>query len=324
MKRILTGIQPTGTLHLGNYFGAMRPAIALQEEGEAFYFIADYHALTTVQEPARLREYNRGVALDFLACGLDPARASFFLQSDVPQVTELAWILSTVTPMGLLERATSYKDKLAHGIAASHGLFAYPVLMAADILLYDSDVVPVGRDQKQHLEITRDLAVKFNEIFGETFKLPQPRIQEHTAFVPGLDGQKMSKSYHNTIEIFADEKVLRRKIMGLVTDSTPVEAPKDPEGSTIVALYRLVANPEEVAKMEADFRAGGFGYGDFKKRLFGAVWDFFAPMRKRREEILAEKGYVDDVLAHGARQARASASHVMQRVRKAVGLREQP
>ena len=324
MKRILTGIQPTGTLHLGNYFGAMLPAIALQEEGEAFYFIADYHALTTVQEPAKLREYNRGVALDFLACGLDPARASFFLQSDVPQVTELAWILSTVTPMGLLERATSYKDKLAHGIAPSHGLFAYPVLMAADILLYDSDVVPVGKDQKQHLEITRDLAVKFNEIFGETFKLPQPRIQETTAVVPGLDGQKMSKSYGNTIEIFADEKTMRKKIMGLVTDSTPVEAPKAPEGSNIVALYRLVASPEDVAKMEADFRAGGIGYGDFKKRLFGAVWDFFAPMRQRREEILAEKGYVDDILTHGARQARASANHVMQRVRRAVGLREQP
>ena len=204
------------------------------------------------------------------------------------------------------------------------GLFAYPVLMAADILLYDSDVVPVGRDQKQHLEITRDLAARFNEVYGETFKLPQPRIQEHTAFVPGLDGQKMSKSYGNTIEIFADEKTLRKKIMGLITDSTPVEAPKDPEGSTILALYRLVASPEEVAKMEADFRAGGVGYGDFKKRLFGAAWDFFAPMRQRREEILAEKGYVDDVLAHGARQARASASHVMQRVRKAVGLREQP
>ena len=264
MKRILTGIQPTGTLHLGNYFGAMRPAIALQEEGEAFYFIADYHALTTVQEPARLREYNRGVALDFLACGLDPARASFFLQSDVPQVTELAWILSTVTPMGLLERAHSYKDKIARGVAASHGLFAYPVLMAADILLYDSDVVPVGKDQKQHLEITRDLAVKFNETFGETFKLPQPRIQEHTAIVPGLDGQKMSKSYNNTIEIFADEKTMRKKIMGLVTDSTPVEAPKNPDDSTVVALYRLVASPEDVAKMEDDFRAGGVGYGDFK------------------------------------------------------------
>ena len=324
MKRILTGIQPTGVLHLGNYFGAMRPAIKLQEEGEAFYFIADYHALTTVQDPARLREYIRGVALDFLACGLDPARVCFFLQSDVPQVTELAWILSTVTPMGLLERAHSYKDKIAHGVAASHGLFAYPVLMAADILLYDSDVVPVGKDQKQHLEITRDLAVKFNETYGETFKMPEPRIQETTAVVPGLDGQKMSKSYSNTIEIFAEEKAVKKKIMGLVTDSTPVESPKDPADSTILALYRLVASPEDAARMEDEFRTGGVGYGDFKKRLFGALWEYFAPMRARRAEILAEKGYLDDVLAHGARQARAAASHVMHRVRSAVGLRAQP
>ena len=324
MKRILTGIQPTGTLHLGNYFGAMKPAIALQAEGEAFYFIADYHALTSVQDPVKLREYNRGVALDFLACGLDPARACFFLQSDVPQVTELAWILSTVTPMGLLERAHSYKDKVAHGVGASHGLFAYPVLMAADILLYDSDVVPVGRDQKQHLEITRDLAIKFNEIYGETFKMPEPRIHEQTAVVPGLDGQKMSKSYGNTIEIFCDEKAMKKKIMGLVTDSTPVESPKDPEGSTILALYRLVASPEEAATMEDQFRVGGVGYGDFKKRLFGALWDFFAPMRARRDEILAEKGYVEDVLAHGARQARAAAGHVMHRVREAIGMRPGP
>ena len=321
MKRILTGIQPTGTLHLGNFFGAMKPAIALQQEGEAFYFIADYHALTTVQNPALLRDYNRGVALDFLACGLDPARACFFLQSDVPQVTELAWILSTVTPMGLLERAHSYKDKLAHGMVASHGLFAYPVLMAADILLYDSDVVPVGKDQKQHLEITRDLAVKFNEIYGETFKMPQPRIQETTANVPGLDGQKMSKSYGNTIEIFADEKAMKKKIMGLVTDSTPVESPKDPTDSTILALYRLVAAPEDIATMEDQFRTGGVGYGDFKKRLFTSLWDYFAPMRARREEILAEKGYVEDVLAHGARQARSAAGHVMHRVREAIGMR---
>ena len=321
MKRILTGIQPSGTLHLGNYFGAMKPAIALQQEGEAFYFIADYHALNSVQNPALLRDYTRGVALDFLACGLDPARACFFLQSDVPQVTELAWMLGTVTPMGLLERAHSYKDKVAHGVAASNGLFAYPVLMAADILLYDSDVVPVGKDQKQHLEMTRDIAGKFNEIYGQTFKMPESRIQEQTAVVPGLDGQKMSKSYSNTIEIFAEEKVMKKKIMGLVTDSTPVESPKDPESSTILALYRLVASPGEVATMEDEYRTGGVGYGDFKKRLFGAVWDFFAPMRARREEILSEKAYVDDVLAHGARQARAAAGHVMHRVREAVGMR---
>ena len=323
MKRILTGIQPPpGILHLGNYFGAMRPAIALQEEGEAFYFIADYHALTTIQDPALLREYSRGVALDFLACGLDPARVCFFLQSDVPQVTELAWILSTVTPMGLLERAHSYKDKVAHGVTASHGLFAYPVLMAADILLYDSDVVPVGKDQKQHLEITRDLAIKFNETYGETFKMPEPRIQETTAVVPGLDGQKMSKSYGNTIEIFAEEKTMKKKVMSLVTDSTPVESPKDPTDSTILALYRLVASPEDAARRwKTSSGRGGVGYGDFKKRLFGALWEHFAPMRARRAEILAEKSYLDDVLAHGARQARASASHVMQRVRKAVGFK---
>lgn len=321
MIRILSGIQPSGTLHLGNYFGMMRPAIALQEQGEAFYFIADYHALTTVQDPAKLHEFSRGVALDFLACGLDPARACFFLQSDVPQVTELAWILSTVTPMGLLERCHSFKDKIAHGVSPSHGLFAYPVLMAADILLYDSDVVPVGKDQKQHLEVTRDIVVKFNEIYGEVFKLPEPRIQEQTAVVPGLDGQKMSKSYSNTIEIFAEEKILKKKIMSLVTDSTPVESPKSPDDSTILALYRLVASPEEVARMEEEYRIGGVGYGDFKKRLFGAVWEYFAPMRARRAEILAEKGYVDDVLAHGTRHARAAASAVMQRVRTAIGLR---
>jgi tryptophanyl-tRNA synthetase len=321
MIRILTGIQPTGVLHLGNYFGALRPAVTLQHEGEAFYFIADYHALTTIHDAARLREYNHGVALDFLACGLDPARACFFLQSDVPQVTELAWILSTVTPMGLLERCTSYKDKTAHGLPTSHGLFAYPVLMAADILLYDSDVVPVGRDQKQHLEVARDIVIKFNEAYGNVFKLPEPRIQEQTAVVPGLDGQKMSKSYDNTIEIFAVENVFRKKVLGIQTDSTPLDQPKPVENSTILALYRLVATPAEVAAMEAQFRAGGVGYGELKKQLFAALWEHFAPMRQRRAEIMAEPGYVDDVLAHGARQARAAASHVMQRVRAAVGLR---
>jgi tryptophanyl-tRNA synthetase len=321
MIRILTGIQPTGVLHLGNYFGALRPAVTLQHEGEAFYFIADYHALTTIHDAARLRDYNHGVALDFLACGLDPARACFFLQSDVPQVTELAWILSTVTPMGLLERCTSYKDKTAHGLPSSHGLFAYPVLMAADILLYDSDIVPVGRDQKQHLEVARDIVIKFNEAYGHVFKLPEPRIQEQTAVVPGLDGQKMSKSYDNTIEIFAAENVFRKKVLSIQTDSTALDQPKPVENSTILALYRLVATPADVATMEAQFRAGGVGYGEFKKQLFAALWEHFAPMRQRRAEIMAEPGYVDDVLAHGARQARAAASHVMQRVRAAVGLR---
>ena len=252
--RILSGIQPSGVLHIGNYFGMMRPAIALQAEGEAFYFIADYHALTSLRDPALLRANSRQVALDFLACGLDPERASFFRQSDVPQVAELAWILSTVTPMGLLERAHSYKDKVARGLASSAGLFTYPVLMAADILIYDSDLVPVGRDQKQHVEITRDLAVKMNETFGEILKLPEPRIQTTTATVPGLDGQKMSKSYGNTIDIFGDEKESRKRVMSIVTDSTPVESPKNPDTSAIFQLFTLFATPEETAQMRARFR----------------------------------------------------------------------
>src|ERR1700674_695496 len=260
MVRYLTGFQPTGALHIGNYFGALRPAIELQEKGEAFYFIADYHALNTIRDPAVLKEHVRGIAIDSLACGLDPAKACFFRQSDVPAVTELAWILGNVTPMGLLERSHSYKDKLSHGIASSHGLFAYPVLMAADILLYESDVVPVGQDQKQHLEITRDVAAKFNEIYGQILKIPEPRIREEVATVVGLDGQKMSKSYGNTIEIFAPEKALRKKVMGIVTDSTPVEAPKDPSNSIIVQLYRLFASPAEVEAMTQSFRAGGTGY----------------------------------------------------------------
>ena len=258
--RILSGIQPSGVLHIGNYFGMMRPAIALQAEGDAFYFIADYHALTSVQDPQALRENNRRVALDFLACGLDPDRGALFLQSDVPQVTELAWILSTVTPMGLLERCHSYKDKTARGLAASAGLFTYPVLMAADILIYDSDVVPVGKDQKQHIEVTRDIAIKMNETFGPVFKLPEPRIQSATETVPGLDGQKMSKSYGNTIDIFGAEKETRKRVMSIVTDSTPVEAPKDPAASSIAQLYALFANEAETSAMQEAFQRGGTGY----------------------------------------------------------------
>src|SRR3954452_25558319 len=325
--RILSGIQPSGALHIGNYFGMMRPAVALQTRGEAFYFIADYHALTSLQDPAALRESSRRVALDFLACGLDPERGALFLQSDVPQVTELAWILSTVTPMGLLERAHSYKDKPARALAASAGLFTYPVLMAADILIYDSDVVPVGKDQKQHIEMTRDLAVKMNETFGEAepdgriFKLPEPRIQPATETVPGIDGQKMSKSYGNNIDIFGDEKEMRKRVMSIVTDSTPVDAPKDPETSTIFKLYSLIASKDEIADMRERFVKGGTGYGDFKKQLFEKLWEYFAPMRKRREEILADKLYVDEVLVRGAKRANEVANEVMDRVRKAVGLR---
>ncbi|PYL61875.1 MAG: tryptophan--tRNA ligase [Verrucomicrobia bacterium] len=319
--RILSGIQPSGVLHIGNYFGMMRPAIALQTEGEALYFIADYHALTSVRDPEALRANIRRVALDFLACGLDPERATLFRHSNVPQVTELAWILSTVAPMGLFERAHSYKDKLARGVAATVGLFNYPVLMAADILIYDSDIVPVGKDQKQHIEMTRDLAVKMNETFGQIFKLPEPRIQPATETVPGIDGQKMSKSYGNNIDIFGDEKEARKRVMSIVTDSTPVDAPKDPANSTIFKLYSLVASKNEIAEMRERFLKGGTGYGDFKKQLFEKLWEYFAPMRRRREEILGDKSYIDDVLARGAQRANEIADRVMKRVREAVGLR---
>ncbi len=299
----------------------MRPAIEWQDRGEAFYFIADYHALTTVRDPAKLREYSRGVALDFLACGLDPAKSTLFKQSDVPAVTELTWLLTTVAPMAMLENAHAYKDYLAKNpTKPEHGLFAYPVLMAADILIYDSDIVPVGRDQKQHVEITRDLAAKMNQLYGNVFKIPEASIVDTVATIPGLDGQKMSKSYGNTIELFPEEKALRKKIMAIVTDSTPVEAPKNPENSSIINLYKLFATPAEVEKMEADFRAGGTGYGDFKKRLFETIWEYFAPMRKRRAELAADPKYIDEVLAYGSRKANETASATLKRVRSAVGL----
>ncbi|GAT33154.1 tryptophanyl-tRNA synthetase [Terrimicrobium sacchariphilum] len=318
--RILSGIQPSGTLHLGNYFGMMRPAIELQDQGEALYFIADYHALTTVRNAADLSKNIRDVAIDFLACGLDPQKACFFRQSHVPAVTELSWILSVLTPMGLLERCHSYKDKLAKGFIPSHGLFAYPVLMAADILIYDSDLVPVGKDQKQHIEVARDLVIKFNEAYGDTLKLPEPSIREEAAVVPGVNGEKMSKSYGNTIGMFEEEKPLRKKIMGLKTDTTPIEAPKPTENSNILALYKLVASGADYDQMVAEFQSGGVGYGTFKQRLFEAIWTYFAPMRERRAEILADPGYVDRVLKEGAEKANALATPVMQRVRKAVGL----
>ena len=325
--RILSGIQPSGVLHIGNYFGMMKPAIALQAEGEAVYFIADYHALTSLRDPEALRENCQRVALDFLACGLDPERATLFRHSDVPQVTELAWILSTVAPMGLLERAHSYKDKLARGLGATVGLFSYPILMAADILIYDSDVVPVGKDQKQHIEMTRDLAVKMNETFGQSepdgriFKLPEARIQPATETVPGIDGQKMSKSYGNNIDIFGAENEMRKRVMSIVTDSTPVEAAKDTTKSTIFKLYSLVSSKGQIAAMREEFLKGGTGYGDFKKQLFEKLWEYFAPMRKRREEILADKLYIDNVLEKGATRANEIAEQVMKRVREAVGLR---
>jgi tryptophanyl-tRNA synthetase len=319
--RILSGIKPTGRPHLGNYFGMMQPAIEWQNKGQAFYFIADYHALTTVQDAAALRQYSRDTALDFLACGLDPAKAVLFRQSDVPEVTELAWLLTCLTPMPMLENCHAYKDHLARGKTPSHGLFAYPVLMAADILLYDSQIVPVGKDQKQHVEVTRDLAEKANRLYGPIFTLPEPSILPEVATIVGLDGQKMSKSYNNTLGLFEEEKTLRKKVMGIVTDSAPVEAPKDPATSSIVALYRLVASEGEVRQMEAEFRSGGVGYGDFKKRLFGALWEHFAPFRDRRAQLAAQPGLIDSVLAQGAQQARTLAQATMERVRFAFGLR---
>ncbi len=318
--RILSGIQPSGKLHLGNYFGMMQPALQLQEQGEAFLFIANYHALTTVSDPARLREDTFDVALDFLACGLDPRRTVFFRQSDVPEVTELTWLLSTITPMGLLERCHSYKDKLARGIAASHGLFSYPVLMAADILLYQSNLVPVGRDQKQHVEVTRDIAIKFNNQYGSVFTIPDPSIREEVAVVPGIDGQKMSKSYGNTIDLFGDLKETRARIMRIVSDSTPLEAPKNPDTCNIFALYRLFVSPDEREAMAARYRAGNFGYGHAKKALAEAFEARFAPLRKRREELAQNRDYVEGVLRDGAARARAEARKTLTAARQAMGI----
>jgi tryptophanyl-tRNA synthetase len=319
--RILTGIKPTGIPHLGNYFGAIKPAVELQARGDAFYFIADYHSMTSLFDPKLRRDYTLGVALDFLACGLDPKKSVFFKQSDVPEVAELAWIIGTMSPMGLLERAHAYKDALAKGRAPMFGVFSYPVLMAADILLYDSNLVPVGRDQKQHVEITRDLAGKFNETYGETFVIPEPVIRDDSAAIPGLDGQKMSKSYDNTIEIFGDEKAVRKKIMGIVMDSRPPAEPKpDAEKNLAVQLLKLIAPAAVGKEFEDKLRAGGLGYGDLKKVLFENYWNHFAEARKRRAELAANLDYVNGVLADGATKARALAQKVLHRARKNCGL----
>ena len=318
--RILSGIQPSGKLHIGNYFGMMRPALNLQQKGEAFLFIADYHALTSVSDAEALRQGVRDVALDFLACGLDPARTAFYRQSDLPEVHELAWLLSNVTPLALLERCHSYKDKLAKGIAPNHGLLAYPVLMAADILIVQANVVPVGKDQKQHVEVTRDLAIKFNLAFGETFTVPEPQISEDVAVVPGLDGQKMSKSYGNTIEIFGDLKATRKRIMSIVTDSKTLEDPKEPDTCNVFKLFKLFATPEQQADLAARYRAGGMGYGTAKKELADLFEAYFAPMRAKRAELAADPEYVEDVLQAGAAKARALARATLKKARRAVGL----
>lgn len=320
--RILSGIQPSGKLHIGNYFGMMRPALELAQKGEAFYFIADYHALTSISNPNELRANVPDVALDFLACGLDPSRTVFYRQSDVPQVTELTWILSNVTPLPMLENAHSYKDKIAQGLKPNAGLFTYPVLMAADILIVQGARVPVGKDQKQHVEMTRDIAGAFNRQFGEVFTIPDAVIRPEVATLPGIDGRKMSKSYNNTIEIFGDEKAIRKKVMSIVTDSQPVEAPKtDLDKNIPLQFYKLVVTPEKANELQAKLAAGGFGYGEAKKELLGALMDYFAPFRQKREELVKNVDYVHEVLRKGAERANAVADETMGKVRKAVGLR---
>lgn len=341
-KRILSGVQSSGKLHLGNYFGALKQHIELQHDNECYYFIADYHALTTIGDlqpdpksrARQLADQARDVALDYLALGLDPQKATFFRQSDVPEVTELAWILSTVTGMGLLERATSYKDKLDKGIAPSVGLFTYPVLMAADILIVRAHEVPVGKDQVQHLEMTRDMASYFNGAFGvEVFPMPKERLDKG-AKVPGVDGEKMSKSYGNTIDIFAEGKALKQVVMGIKTDSAKVEEPKDPTNSTVIELYRLMATDQEVRKLESLYRnptedaekrnGRPFGYGDAKGMLLEKINAYFGPFREKRKQLAARPEYVEAVLLDGARRARAEARKTMELVRQAVGMGPRP
>ncbi len=318
--RVLSGIQPSGSLHIGNYLGMMKPMISYMETSELFVFIVNFHALTSVNDREKLAVGTLEAAADFMALGLDPDRCFFWVQSDVPEVVELSWILTCITPMGLLERCHSYKDKIAKGISPNHGLFAYPVLMAADILLYQSNVVPVGKDQQQHIEVTRDIALKFNHTFGETFVIPEGEISDDVATVPGIDGQKMSKSYDNTIEIFLDEKTLRKKVMSIKTDSTPVDQPKDPETCNLFQIYRHFAPKDRVVEVLRLYEEGGAAYGAIKKELAGILWDYFSDHRKDRERLLKDPGYVRDVLAKGAEKARAIAVKTMEDVRSRVGV----
>jgi tryptophanyl-tRNA synthetase len=318
--RALSGSQPTGRFHWGNYFGAIRQYIALQDNEQAFYFIADLHALTTVRDPAQLSEYIRDAAIELLALGLDPQKATLFRQSDVPEVSELTWLLMTVTQMHLLEKCHAYKDKKAKGLPADAGLFTYPVLMAADILLYDSDVVPVGADQVQHIEVTRDIAARFNSMYGEVLTLPKAHVVEETAKVPGIDGEKMSKSYGNAIEVFEEPKKLRKKIMSIKTDSKPVEAPKDPDTDVIFDLYKLFATPEQQVQLAGRYRAGGMGYGEAKQLLYEASLAYFAKARERHAELSANDAKVNEILHAGAAKARKKGREVLDRVRRAAGL----
>ena len=321
MARVLSGIQPSGTLHIGNYFAMMKRMIEFQNDNELFCFIVNYHAMTSLQDGKALAQNTVDAALDFLALGLDPDKTFFWVQSDVPEVTELTWILGCHTSLGLLERSHSYKDKVAKGIVPNAGLFTYPILMAADILLYQAERIPVGKDQKQHVEITRDIAERFNNAFGETFVLPEPIIPDDIAVIPGIDGQKMSKSYGNTINIFEDEASLKKKVMRIKTDSTPVEEPKDPETCNLFALYRLFADAEKIAAMKERYLKGGVGYGEVKKELLGLIYDYFAPFRKKRAELAKDTGAIHDILKKGAEKTRAEAVKTLDLVKERTGLR---
>ncbi len=317
--RVLSGIQPSGDLHLGNYFGMMRPMVEQQESSELFAFIANMHAMTSVHDGKQLARGTMEAAVNFLSLGLDPEKTVFWVQSDVPEVMELTWYLSNFTPVGLLERSHSYKDKLTRGIAPNAGLFFYPVLMAADILLYQADRVPVGKDQKQHLEITRDIAIKFNNTYGEVFTVPEAEIDDNVAIIPGTDGQKMSKSYGNSIELFTEKNILKKRVMSIVTDSTPVDEPKNPDTCNVFALYKLFASPEMVRGLAERYRAGGLGYGDVKKELLELIWDFFAPYREKHEELMADLPAVRKILLDGADKARYHAVKTLRKIRKRVG-----
>ena len=319
--RVLSGIQPSGVLHIGNYLGMIQPMVASQENSELFCFIADLHSLTSVFNAKQHYDLTNEAIVDLCALGMDPDKSVFWVQSDVPEVTELTWYLSTVTPVGLLERCHSYKDKVAKNLPANNGLFSYPVLMAADILMYQSNVVPVGKDQKQHVEVARDIAIKFNQTYGEAFTIPEPRIKEDVAVIPGVDGQKMSKSYGNTLDIFGPESQLRKRVMSVVTDPTPLESPKDPDKSIVFAIYKLFASAEKTADMEQKLRKGGFGYGDAKKELFSVLWEYFLPFREKRSHLAANRDYIAEVRKKGADKARAAGLPTLDKVRKLVGVK---
>ncbi len=319
-KRVLSGIQPSGRFHLGNYFAMIKKMVEYQNNSELFCFIVDLHALTTVTDGKQLSEYTNEAAVSLLSLGIDPGISHLWVQSDIPEVTELAWILSNITPLGLMERCHSYKDKVAKGIKPNAGLFIYPILMAADILLFRSNLVPVGKDQKQHLEVARDIALKFNSVYGDIFTVPEPLIDEDVAVVPGIDGQKMSKSYGNTIEIFAPKDELKRKVMGIVTDSQPVEASKDPDKCNLYNIYKLFISGEENKKLRKRYTDGGLKYGDVKKELSEIIWDYFKEAREKRETLLKDKGYIDKILKEGACRTREVAVKTLKSVKNAAGL----